>query len=116
VEHYGGAEGLTDGFVRSILKDRHGVVWVGTDSGLFQVEGNRVRRIEKAEGTGPLAVHDIAEDHQGRIWVGGSRLLAIESGRMQFYSLPGSYSSNRVKTVLQTTDGTVWVGTVGGLE
>ena len=116
VRSYGAAEGLTDSFVRSVLEDSHGVVWVGTDSGLFQVEGDRVRRVAMAAGMEPIAVHVISEDHQNRIWIGGSRLLSITDGRQVFYGLPGRYSSNRVKTVLQTTDGTVWVGTVSGLE
>ncbi len=112
---YSAAQGLTDGFVRSILEDARGTVWVGTDNGLFQVKGEEVKRVEVG-GSGPLAVHGIAEDRQGRIWVGGSRLLAIDQGRVEFFTLPGTYSSNRVKTILQTADGTVWVGTVGGLE
>jgi signal transduction histidine kinase/ligand-binding sensor domain-containing protein len=116
VRSYGTAEGLTDGFVRSVLEDRRGVVWVGTDNGLFQVKGDKVQRVEMAAGMGPLAVHVISEDRQNRIWVGGSRLLSITDGQQLFYGLPGNYSSNRVKTVLQTKDGTVWVGTVGGLE
>ena len=116
VRSYGAAEGLTDSFVRSVVEDRHGVVWVGTDNGLFQVEGGQVKRVEMAAGMEPLAVHVISEDRQNRIWVGGSRLLSITDGQQLFYGLPGSYSSNRVKTVLQTTDGTVWVGTVSGLE
>jgi signal transduction histidine kinase/ligand-binding sensor domain-containing protein len=115
VTAYSTAQGLTDGFVRSILEDSHGTVWVGTDNGLFQVDGSSVKRIE-VEGAGSLAVHAIAEDREGRIWVGGSRLLAIENGQISFYTLPGSYSSNRVKTILQTSDGTIWVGTVGGLQ
>jgi ligand-binding sensor domain-containing protein/signal transduction histidine kinase len=116
VQSYGAAEGLTDGFVRSVHEDRSGVVWVGTDNGLFQVKGSRVQRVEMPAGMGPLAVHVISEDQQSRIWVGGSRLLSITQGKQLFYGLPGSYSSNRVKTVLETKDGTVWVGTVSGLE
>jgi len=116
VRSYGVTSGLTDGFVRAVLEDRQGTVWVGTDNGLFKVKGNRVERVEMAEGMEPLAVHAISEDREGRIWVGGSRLLSIEDGKLHFYDLPGSYSSNRVKTVLQTTDGALWVGTVNGLE
>lgn len=116
VETYTASNGLTDSFVRSVLVDRRGVVWVGTDNGLFQVVGDKVKRIEIPSEIGPLAVHGMAEDRDGTIWVGGSRLLSIEGGRIHLQVLPGPYSSNRVKTILQTTDGTIWVGTVGGLE
>lgn len=113
---YNAENGLTDGFVRSVLVDKHQNVWVGTDSGLFQVDGDRVRRTSTRRDIGSLAVHGLAEDSSGRIWVGGARLFTIENGRTHPYDLPGSYSSNRVKTILQTSDGVVWVGTVGGLE
>lgn len=113
---YGAAEGLTDGFVRSILEARDGVIWVGTDNGLFTISGDRARRVETPANVGTLAVHAIAEDREGRIWVGGSRLLSVQNGQMHTYDLPGIYSSNRVKTILETEDGTLWVGTVRGLE
>ena len=63
-----------------------------------------------------MAVHSIAEDREGRIWVGGSTLISIEaSGEVKHYRLPGAYSATRVKKILQTHDGVIWVGTVGGL-
>ena len=116
VRTYTAAQGLTDGFVRSILVDHHGVVWAGTDSGLFQVVGDHVERIDLPGDPSSQAVHSLAEDREGRIWIGGSRLLALQDGRPIFYTLPGSYSNNRVKTILQTADGELWIGTVSGLE
>jgi ligand-binding sensor domain-containing protein/signal transduction histidine kinase len=113
---FGPAEGLTDTFVRSVLEDSHGVVWAGTDNGLFRITGDQAKRVEMPAGIAPLAVHEIAEDREGNIWVGGSKLLSIQGGQLHFYSLPGTYSSNRVKTIFQTADGTLWVGTVGGLQ
>jgi ligand-binding sensor domain-containing protein/signal transduction histidine kinase len=114
---YFNREGLTDGFVRSVYEDGRGRLWVGTDDGLFVLEGERLRRIDQSPGMAPIAVHSIAEDRDHRIWVGGSRLIAIEpDGSNRQFSLPGAYSENRVKKILQTTDGTVWVGTVGGLQ
>ena len=39
------AQGLTDGFVRAILRDRRGRIWVGTDNGLFWIEGDHARQV-----------------------------------------------------------------------
>ena len=118
VASYGPAEGLTDGFVRAIFEDRQGVLWIGTDNGLFQIlpHTHTVQRVETPAAMSPLGVHAITDDHTGRIWVGGSRLLSIENGRQRFYTLPGSYSSNRVKSILESQDGSLWVGMVNGLE
>lgn len=113
---YSAREGLTDGFVRSIYEDSRSRLWVGTDDGLFVLEGDRLQRFDR-EPVAPLAVHSITEDAQHRIWVGGSRLIAINpDGSVREFKLPGLYSQTRVKRILQTTDGTVWVGTVGGLQ
>jgi signal transduction histidine kinase/ligand-binding sensor domain-containing protein len=117
VRVYAGKEGLSDGFVRSVFEDDRGRLWVGTDGGLFYKDGQRFKRWEDDRDGAPLAVHSITEDSEHRLWVGGSRLFTIDAqGTEQEYVLPGAYSENRVKRILQTKDGTVWVGTVGGLQ
>ena len=42
--------------------------------------------------------------------------VAIGNGLATAYPLVGEYSETRVKSILQTHDGTVWVGTVSGLQ
>jgi ligand-binding sensor domain-containing protein/signal transduction histidine kinase len=112
---FAGEEGLSNGFVRSVLEDRGGQFWVGTDDGLFRFEGDRLERVDGRAGVPALAVHDIREDSRGRLWVGGSTLLMMDGGRTAEYRLEGG-SSARVKSILQTRDGVLWVGTVSGLE
>jgi ligand-binding sensor domain-containing protein/signal transduction histidine kinase len=110
-------DGLTDAFVRSVFQDDRGQLWVGTDNGLFRLAGDHLTRIDATPTIPSIAVHAIAQDRQHRLWVGGSRLIAINpDGTATDFTLPGAYSENRVKTILQTTDGTLWVGTVGGLQ
>jgi ligand-binding sensor domain-containing protein/signal transduction histidine kinase len=114
---YSAHDGLTDGFVRSVYEDHRARLWVGTDDGLFVLEGNHLRRVDGGPAFPPLAVHSITEDNEHRLWVGGSRLIAINpDGSRREFTLPGAYSQNRVKRILQTVDGIVWVGTVGGLQ
>jgi ligand-binding sensor domain-containing protein/signal transduction histidine kinase len=112
---YTAADGLTDGFVRSVMEDRQERVWIGTDNGLFRMVHGKIEPIDTSPYA-PLAVHAIFEDREQRIWVGGSQLLAFSAEGMTRYKLPGAFSQNRVKSVYQTGDGTLWVGTVGGLS
>ena len=117
VKTLGVEAGLTDAFVRSVFEDHTGTLWVGTDNGLFRLDGKRLRRVD-GRGTVPvMAVHSITEDRAGGLWVGGSQLVRLApDGTEKVYTLPGDYSKSRVKRILQTADGEVWVGTVGGLE
>jgi signal transduction histidine kinase/ligand-binding sensor domain-containing protein len=113
---YGAQDGLSDGFVRTLFEDRGGTLWIGTDNGLLRFAGRRLVRIDGIGAVPAIAVHAIAEDHLGGLWVGGSRLLRLDHGQVREYTLEGGSSQNRVKSILETRDGTVWVGTVSGLH
>jgi ligand-binding sensor domain-containing protein/signal transduction histidine kinase len=113
---FGARDGLSDGFVRALLQDRSGTIWVGTDNGLLRFSAGRFERVDGINGTAAIAVHAIAEDHKGRLWVGGSRLLCFDHGTTREYHLPDLSSQNRVKSILETFDGTIWAGTVSGLH
>jgi ligand-binding sensor domain-containing protein/signal transduction histidine kinase len=136
LRQFGPQQGLSDSFVRALLEDERGAIWVGTDNGLFVLPAGATR-LKRMDGPGsaalgsaasgsaaalpavaPIAVHAIAEDRQHTIWVGGSRLLTFRAGGAEppvEHPLPGEYSQNRVKSILPAADGTLWVGTVGGL-
>lgn len=118
------AQGITDGFVRAILGDRAGRIWVGTDNGLFWIGGEHACQVSASTFPTQFSVHALMQDATGRIWVGGSKLLAFPppsdpchavSGIVS-YPLPGAFSENRIKSILETTDHTLWIGTVGGLD
>jgi len=108
-------DGLLNDFVRTVYQDSKGLIWIGTDDGLFRFSGERIERIDDGNSVPLVAVHAIREDSQGRLWVGGSKLLCLSGSTAQEYRLQGEGSQNRVKSIVQTRDGTLWVGTIGGL-
>jgi ligand-binding sensor domain-containing protein/signal transduction histidine kinase len=109
-------DGLSNDFVRKIAEDAHGAIWAGTDNGLLHLEGDRFVRVDGTQSIPALAVHAVYFDRGGRLWAGGSKLLCLEGGRATEYTLPGEASQNRVKSIVQTADGSIWVGTVSGLN
>src|SRR6202453_4368919 len=108
--------GLTNGFVRSLLEDDQGRIWIGTDNGLFRLAHGKLQQVDTSPYASALAVHAIIEDHEHRVWVGGSALLVFDPAGVSMKRLPGRDSENRVKSILETQDGAIWVGTVGGLN
>lgn len=113
---YSSLEGLTNDFVRVVYQDREGTLWVGTDDGLFRLSGGRFIRVDGVGKIPKMAVHDIREDHAGRLWVGGSKLVVIQGKECREFPLEGGRSASRVKSIFETSDGTLWVGTVSGLN
>src|SRR5208337_454317 len=114
--HYSAEDGLSNDFVRVVYEDHQGVLWVGTDDGLFRLSGDRILRVDGQGNIPPLAVHAIREDDTGGLWVGGSKLVVIHRRDCKEYPLEGYPSASRVKSILQTGDRTIWVGTVSGLQ
>ena len=60
--------------MKCVLRDRMGLMWIGTTSGLYRYDGYRVRTFLNSEGRiGKLPEGDIEtlqEDGDGNIWVG----------------------------------------------
>ena len=116
IRSFSGADGLTNSFVRVVYQDSKGQIWVGTDGGLLRVRNDRLERVDNTSTVPGLTVHAIFEDSRGALWVGGSRLLRLNGGTAVEYHLEGGYSQNSVKSITETRDGTVWVGTISGLQ
>ncbi len=109
-------DGLSDSFVRAIFEDDRGVLWVGGDQGLFQVEGAGLKRIDGLGGVPSIFVRAIVEDTENHVWVGGTTLLRFTGQTAREYALPGGPSLNLVSSMLASRNGTLWIGTLSGLH
>jgi len=116
-------------YVRSIISDRRGRLWVGTFSGglsMFDPASERFKRYRNEPGNPRSLSNDrvegLAEDSRGRIWIATDEGLdRLESdGRItRFRHAAGDASSladDRVRGLLVDRAGRVWVGSRGGLQ
>jgi ligand-binding sensor domain-containing protein/two-component sensor histidine kinase len=113
---FGAEQGLTNAFVRVIFEDHLGRRWIGTDAGLFRMEGETFERIDGRSGLPAILVHSICEDREGRLLVGGRGLLVLCGREAAYYSSSESMADNSIRTIRQTADGSVWIGTISGLR
>jgi signal transduction histidine kinase/ligand-binding sensor domain-containing protein len=108
-------EGLTNSYVRALREDDHHDIWVGTDDGLFRLRGGELSRMDDRNGLPAISVHAIDSGAGGRLWLGGYRFFALSDAGAVEFLLPGGLADN-VKSILETRDGAMWVGTVSGLQ
>jgi signal transduction histidine kinase/ligand-binding sensor domain-containing protein len=108
--------GLTNSFVRVVFEDRVGNLWVGTDNGLFRMQGDRLTRVDGKDNIPTVAVHSICEDRQGRLLIGGSGLLVLSGKDAVYYRSREDLADNSIRTIRETRDGAVWIGTISGLR
>src|SRR5215475_13159685 len=113
---FGPIEGLTNGFVRVIYEDRNGQLWVGTDAGLFRMQNESLIRVNGHDGVSKISANAICEDRAGRLLVGGRGLLILRGMEATYYTSNESLADNSIRTIRQTADGALWIGTISGLR
>jgi len=103
-------------FLRVMMEDTDGSILAGADGGLYRLSGDHFVRLDGTAGFPSISVHSIYRDRAGHLWVGGSRLVKFDGKNATNQPLGAEASQNQVKSILQTSDGTLWVGTVAGLN
>jgi len=103
--------------VRSILEDRAGTIWVGTDgAGLVALDGTKVRLLTAKEGLPGNQVRGLLEARDGTLWVATYRgLAALRGGQIvTTYTSANGLASDLVRSLYEDVDRTLWIGTYGG--
>lgn len=127
-EHLSLEDGLSQSMVTSILQDRTGFLWIGTQDGLNRYDGYNFT-VYKPDSTNPSSLSDrwitaLAEDDDGYLWV-GTRLGGLNrynpvTGDFKRYPYSDEAGENEVSgsqitALLADKDG-VWIGTENGLN
>jgi signal transduction histidine kinase/ligand-binding sensor domain-containing protein len=117
------------GYVKAVMKDRRGAIWIGTGEGGVQrldPEGRVVARYVQ-DPADPASLSDnyvtaLHEDAGGTLWVGtrsgGLDALEIASGKCTRFlpdaGDPRSLSHHCVTGILEDRAGRLWIATAGG--
>jgi ligand-binding sensor domain-containing protein/signal transduction histidine kinase len=115
IRAYSESEGLTYPIIRTLYEDVDGTIWVGSDFGIFKLKGNQFVRVDDPVKLVNFGAQSIIGDGHGSVWVGGSRLVRYQGSSYHEYAMPKQSGSLRIKSLCETADGTIWVGTAGGL-
>lgn len=124
---YGTADGLPSSLVYTAVQARDGSMWFGTKGGIARFDGVDFKVFRHLSGDpGSLYNNGISTlliDRQGRLWAGGLdaglNLFDADSGHFLHFGHdpadPHSLASDKVWSLAQTADGSLWVGTRYGL-
>ena len=120
-------QGISDNFVRSLIQDHLGYIWVGTQNGLNRFDGYRFDQFKNnPRDQTSLAGNQVMclfEDSHGTLWIGTDQGLSrFERDRQTFQRVSyhtgdsEALSHSLVLSVAEDTRGNLWVGTYNGLN
>jgi signal transduction histidine kinase/ligand-binding sensor domain-containing protein/DNA-binding response OmpR family regulator len=109
-------DGLPGEMVSSILQDRAGDMWFGTDAGLARLHDGTLTVYTTADGLTSDFIGPLHQDRLGRLWIAtkGGGVNLLEGGRFSAVTTRNGLSSNIIIAVHEDPDGTMWFGTAGG--
>jgi signal transduction histidine kinase/ligand-binding sensor domain-containing protein/CheY-like chemotaxis protein len=120
---------LVNNWVRVLLLDRQGRLWIGTDGGLDRYEPSTQSFVHylpqetERRGNGNRHIRAIVEDGKGGLWLAtgdGLQHFDIASGRFTaWHHEPENVLSlvdDQVLALAPGADGRLWVGTPSGLD
>jgi diguanylate cyclase (GGDEF)-like protein len=124
------ADSLTDNRIKTLTRTPAGAIWVGTDAGLdLLIAGSHSFSHcppvpSDSHGSPPQGVLTLYADPSGTIWQGapdGGLIRRDATGRITALfrhdpESPSTLASDNVRTILQDTDGHLWIGTEAGLD
>ena len=115
----GSREGLSSNIVSSILKDRFGYMWFGTDDGLNKFDGKQftVYRHNEDDSTSIISneILDLFEDKEGNLWIGTGSGLMLYNRKMDSF-INYKRSINRpIISISSGYNGKLWMGSYTGL-
>lgn len=123
IKYPNGGESISDRNIWSVLVDRNNNIWFGTSNGrvtLLDRQQNRfIQVLPRQPSEEGYAILTLFEDHQGRVWAGleggGLQLLDRQNNAYPAYTVEAGLPSNIVKSIEESADGYLWLGTTQGL-
>ena len=105
--------------VRALLQARDGRVLIGTDTGVFAHDGERLSAFPLPTAGPPPVVHALLEDLSGALWLGteGKGVGRYRDGEIDWFTEHDGLGASTVWALALDLEGGVWAGTYrGGLS
>ncbi|MGC4034629.1 MAG: two-component regulator propeller domain-containing protein [Chitinophagaceae bacterium] len=105
---FGVPQGLPAKFTSCLFKDKHGLLWIGSDQGIYRYDGDRIETIV-SKVSAPVV--GMAEDRKGRIWythAAGMGMIDMSNGTV-FFSNNITSVPNGIAKMTVDEKGLLWV-------
>ncbi|MCC7262542.1 MAG: PAS domain S-box protein, partial [Candidatus Latescibacteria bacterium] len=112
-------DGFRGGYIRSILQDPEGVLWIGSyGGGLCRYDGQQFKTYTASDGLPTWAVQSIVLARDGTLWIGthGEGIYRYDGQRFEHLGTAQGLVDNYVLRLFEDREGNLWIGTWRGLS
>jgi len=110
------ADGLAYSETTSMVPDREGGLWVGSNRGLNYYKEGRLRVFTTEDGLPSNVIRSLQLDRDGNLWIGSTGGLTRRAGgAFQRMAAEDEDMLNSVRCMVEDREGNLWGGTDSGL-
>ncbi|MFT5013673.1 MAG: PAS domain S-box-containing protein [Patiriisocius sp.] len=119
--HLSREQGLSQSFISSVVQDKNGYMWFGSQGGLNRFDGYEVTVFARSDAPDSLpdnSVRTLLADSKGRLWIGtdkgGLSRYHVQTESFTTYDSSNSeLPTDRIRVLHEDSIGQIWVGTDG---
>ena len=111
-------DGLPQNSVQTILQDRTGYLWLGTQEGLVRFDGVHFRTYDKwnTPGLRHNNILSLLEDRSGFLWIGTfDGLHKFKDGRVLPFPGDDQLAGTLIRSIVEDREGGIWAATDKGI-
>lgn len=99
--------------IQTVLADRQGSLWIGTNAGLVRWTNGKIERFPVTDPLATASILAIMEDREGNLWIGTetSGLDILRDQRFRTLDTRDGLPTDRITTVVEDEAGLLWAGT-----
>ncbi|MCK4754568.1 MAG: hypothetical protein KAS58_05000, partial [Calditrichia bacterium] len=116
-KNYSIRDGLSSDFIKTIIEDWQGDLWVGTDYGLNRIDKDGIKIYTAKDGLYDNIITSMAVDSWNNLWIGTFRggLAKYNQEIVTVYGYQEGLKNLSVRTLLTDQWGFLWIGTTEGM-
>ncbi|WP_414648909.1 two-component regulator propeller domain-containing protein [Dokdonella sp.] len=113
-------DGLSGNYIRAVMEDTRGQLWIASSGGLDRMDTDgSLHAIHLPTTSGnPTSVLSLAEDHQGRLWIGTyvDGLYRLDpNGKIQHFDERVGLPAGNIRAIAIDSDDVAWLATQRGV-
>ena len=107
-------DGLSHSWVHSILQDKYGFMWFGTDAGLDRFDGYSFREYQNnfrdTNSISSSCVLSMFKDSRGELWIGTSQGLNLYDRKNDLFIKYSKVQQQPLYSIAEDKDKNLWIG------